>query len=148
MRQREPVESVARCGLVCGLCLPEETCRCDSNNHCGKRLSPDGCRQHDCSIEKGLRGCWECDAAPCGEDMHAPGKVKIRAFIRCLREDGPEAFAGYLRRNLERGVVYHRDGIRGDYDLDTEEAVLSLLRDGPPPIAPTPGDRRAETRRR
>ena len=63
--------------------------------------------------------------------MHAPDKVKIRAFIRCIKEDGLERFAEYVVRNGQKGVVYHREGIYGDYDLDGEDAVLGLLRDGP-----------------
>lgn len=120
--------SIAFCGLPCSLCRPEEECRCNSDNHCGKRLSPDGCFQYGCCTKKGLAGCWECADAPCGRDMHAPGKIKIRAFIRCIKEDGMEKFLEYLSRNEKSGIVYHRSGIYGDYDLGTEEEVLDLLR--------------------
>ncbi|MBN1891911.1 MAG: DUF3795 domain-containing protein [Clostridiales bacterium] len=129
MDPREIADSVAYCGLVCALCRPESECRCRSNNHCNKRLAPGGCFQYDCCTMKGLSGCWECSDAPCGKDMHAPDKVKIRAFIRCIREDGLERFSEYIARNAERGVVYHLDGIFGDYDLKSEEEVLRLLRE-------------------
>jgi len=62
--------------------------------------------------------------------MLAPKNIKIRAFIRCIQEDGLEAFGRYLARNSENDIVYHRQGIRGDYDLVSETAVLSLLRTG------------------
>lgn len=62
--------------------------------------------------------------------MLAKDKVKIRAFITCIKEDGLERFSEYLLRNAENGIVYHRDGIWGDYDLDSEAAVLKLLRTG------------------
>ncbi|BDF43119.1 MAG: hypothetical protein ACLRWN_12150 [Eisenbergiella sp.] len=39
-----------------------------------------------------------------------------------------DAFITYINRNKKEGIVYHRDGIFGDYDLDTEEEVLKLLR--------------------
>lgn len=39
-----------------------------------------------------------------------------------------DAFITYINRNKNEGIVYHRDGIFGDYDLDTEEEVLKLLR--------------------
>lgn len=129
--EAHPIQSsIAYCGLICGLCQPGEVCSCRSNNHCGKRLSPEGCHQYNCCTAKGLNGCWECPDAPCGNDMHAPGKVKIRAFITCMKEDGPDRFAEYIERNAGRGIVYHRSGISGDYDLAIEADVLRLLRNG------------------
>lgn len=62
--------------------------------------------------------------------MLADGKVKMRAFVTCIKEDGVERFSGYIARNAENGIVYHRDGIWGDYDLDSEISVLKLLRTG------------------
>lgn len=120
------------CGLACGFCQPDGSCRCKAENHCGKRLSPQGCHQYDCCVEKGLNGCWECEQAPCGIDMLAPDKIKLRAFIRCIREDGLAQFAQYLQTNERNGVVYHRNGITGDYDLESEERILQLLRAGNP----------------
>lgn len=67
---------------------------------------------------------------PCGIDMLAPDKVKMRAFVRCIKEDGLEKFMGYLKYNKKKEIVYHREGIWGDYDLATEEEVLALLRRG------------------
>jgi hypothetical protein len=122
--------SIAYCGLICGLCQPGEVCNCRSNNHCGKRHAPEGCCQYTCCTAKGIGGCWECPDAPCGKDMHEAGKVKIRAFITCMKEDGPDRFAEYVVRNAQRGIVYHRAGITGDYDLETEADVLGLLRTG------------------
>lgn len=130
MNQRQIAESVAYCGLICGLCQPSDRCSCRVGNHCGKRLAPGGCYQYDCCRAKGLNGCWECPDAPCGRDMHAAGKIKIRAFITCIREDGLDRFADYVVRNAENGIVYHRSGITGDYDLKTEADVLKLLRTG------------------
>lgn len=124
-------DSVACCGLVCALCDPGKPCDCHSENCCGKRLADIGCIQYDCCTRKGLRGCWECDDSPCGQDMLAPSHVKTRAFIACIREDGMDRFAQYIERNRARGIVYHRSGFHGDYDLADEAAVLRLLREGP-----------------
>lgn len=30
-------------------------------------------------------------------------------------------FLKFIERNANNGVVYHREGIRGDYDLESEE---------------------------
>ncbi len=122
--------SIAYCGLICGLCRPDGSCDCKGKNLCGKMLSPIGCYQYNCCTSKGIDGCWECPDAPCGRDMLTSEKIKLRAFIRCIREDGLTRFAEYITANEENGVVYHRCGIIGDYDLDTEEAVLALLRNG------------------
>lgn len=119
---------IAYCGLLCGLCHPDGTCSCKSQNNCGKRLSPDGCYQYDCCTSKLINGCWECPAFPCGKDMLAPNKIKIRAFVQCIKEDGMEKFISYLKRNQKAGIVYHRAGVTGDYDLPSENDVLDLLR--------------------
>lgn len=67
--------------------------------------------------------------APCGIDMFAPTNIKLRAFIRCIKEDGKENFAAYLLNHHNNGTVYHYpDCIIGDYDLQTEEEILQLLR--------------------
>lgn len=130
MTKIQIINSVAYCGLLCFLCQPAETCSCRSNNHCGKRLSPKGCFQYTCCVSKGLNGCWECPDAPCGKDMLAIGHTKMRAFVTCIKEDGMEQFAEYIVRNESNGIVYHRKGIWGDYDLQSEAEVLKLLRTG------------------
>lgn len=123
-------KNIAYCGLICSFCYPDGDCNCKSDNHCGKRLSPEGCYQYNCCTSKKINGCWECADSPCGIDMLATDKVKIRAFVRCMKEDGVEKFIKYLAINKVNGIVYHRDGIVGDYDLPTEDEVLRLLRQG------------------
>lgn len=130
MGKKQIADSVSYCGLICFLCQPAHTCHCRSNNHCSKRFSPEGCYQYNCCTSKGLHGCWECPDAPCGKDMLAEGKIKIRAFITCIKEDGLDCFSEYIVRNVNNGVIYHREGIRGDYDLESEADVLKLLRTG------------------
>ena len=63
-----------------------------------------------------------------GKDMLAIDKIKMRAFVRCMKEDGVDKFINYLMTNAENGFVYHRNGVMDDYDLSTEEHVLELLR--------------------
>lgn len=123
-------KSVAYCGLVCSFCGVSEVCSCKGENHCGKRLSPNGCYQYACCRSKGIQGCWECAGAPCEKDMLDVKKIKLRAFIRCIKEDGLERFCEYLAENQRNGIIYHRRGIFGDYDLESEEDVLTLLRSG------------------
>ena len=120
--------AIAYCGLVCSFCCSDGKCSCKSENNCGKRLSPQGCYQYECCTTKGIKGCWECSDFPCDKDMLAPDKIKTRAFIRCIKEDGMKEFIGYLEQNEEDGTVYHRSGVLGDYDLSDENEVLNLLR--------------------
>ncbi len=122
--------SIAYCGLVCLYCSSDSSCNCKSENNCGKRLSNEGCYQYNCCTSKGINGCWECPDSPCGFDMLAKDKIKMRAFVRCMKEDGVNNFISYLTRNKNAGVVYHKSGVFGDYDLSTEEEVLRLLRQG------------------
>ena len=129
--------SIAYCGLICFLCSFDGSCDCKKDNHCGKKASPEGCFQYNCCIEKGLNGCWECSNAPCDKDMFSPieakqisARRKLRAFIACIKEDGIEKFFQYIVNNTEKGIVYHRNGVYGDYDLETEEKILCLLRTG------------------
>ena len=60
--------------------------------------------------------------------MLAPGKIKMRAFVQCVKEDGIQKFIGYIEQNEKDGIVYHRAGVMGDYDLSNEKEVLNLLR--------------------
>lgn len=124
-------QSVACCGLVCALCHKAEKCAgCRfPDSDCDKKKQPGGCYQYHCCTAKGLRGCWECEQAPCGEDMFGPEHdLRLRVFIRCLQQEGPEALAAYLLRNERDGIHY---GHNMDYDhLGSEEAVWQLLHKG------------------
>jgi hypothetical protein len=120
--------SVAYCGLICSFCCTDGRCSCKSDNNCGKRLSSEGCYQYNCCTSKGINGCWECADSPCGKDMLAIDKIKMRAFVRCIKEEGIQKFIEYLEQNEKDGIVYHRTGVIGDYDLSSESEVLNLLR--------------------
>ena len=120
--------SVAYCGLICSFCSTDGRCSCKTDNHCGKRLSSEGCYQYNCCTSKGINGCWECADSPCGKDMLAIDKIKMRAFVRCIKEEGIQKFIEYLEQNEKDGIVYHRTGVIGDYDLSSESDVLNLLR--------------------
>ncbi|NLW69773.1 MAG: DUF3795 domain-containing protein [Eubacteriaceae bacterium] len=122
--------SIAYCGLVCAYCSMDKKgdCSCKCGCNCAKTLGEKGCHQYNCCISKGIKGCWECDSAPCEIDMLAADKIKIRAFVRCIKEDGIDKFIEYLEKNEKEGIVYHTSGIIGDYDLSSEEEVLNLLR--------------------
>ena len=77
----------------------------------------------------GLNGCWECEDFSCGKDMFSDSHdIRLRAFVRCAKEEGLNKLAEYVVRNQQNGIYY---GHNKDYDgLGSEEAVLRLLRTG------------------
>ena len=132
MTVEEIASSIGYCGLVCKMCGLCAGCK-SANNGCRKQMSPEGCYHYHCCIQKGLNGCWECSDFPCDQDMFTADKdLRLKAFVRCAREDGVGKLAEYLKRNADNGMGYHkRNGLRGDYDgLGSEEEVLQLLRNG------------------
>jgi hypothetical protein len=132
MGKAEIIASISYCGLVCNLChLADECDGCKNTankcaNHSGKW---EGCYHRNCCIKQNINGCWECKDFPCNEDMYSDSHdVRIRAFARCIKEDGIDKLAEYLIENEKRGIKY---GYRKDYDFkQSEEAVLELLRTG------------------
>lgn len=124
-------KSIGYCGLICKLCHLAHTCSgCKSDeNCCAKHLSSEGCYQYNCCTQKGLNGCWECEDFCCGKDMFSDSHdIKIRAFVRCAKEEGTNKLVEYVIRNQHKGINH---GFQKDYDgLENEKAVLKLLRNG------------------
>ena len=116
---------IARCGLACCLCSENAHCRgCDSGDCPGFSW----CENRKCSAEKGLKHCYEC-----GEDCRKQPLRKIKPYVFTLfaRLYGEKELLDCLERNEKNGVVYHREGITGDYDdfEDTEE-LIRFIRTG------------------
>lgn len=120
------VDSIAYCGLVCGICHLSAECHfCKSTARLCARSNV--CYQWNCCIQEGLQEGWECAEFPCGEDMHGlPLDLKIRAFAAFIRAEGAEALIDCLLRNVAVGIQY---GLGRDYDgMDSEEKVMRLLK--------------------
>lgn len=119
---------IARCGLACCSCSEEvrnmgtEPCTgCAS----GKCAFAGECISLKCSKEKGIEGCYECDT-PC--DQGVLGKVKVKGFIQFIQKYGKEKFMDCLAENEKNDIVYHREGIVGDYDAcKTVEDIEKML---------------------
>lgn len=116
--------SISFCGLICCLCSTDGSCDCRMENHCGS------CFQYACCRERGLDGCWECPDFSCDKDMFDEKHLRVKTFVKCIQEDGIDLFSQYILQNMKNGILYHRNGYTGDYDLDTEEEILHLLRTG------------------
>ena len=100
---------IARCGLACCLCTENPDC-----NGCGSNGCPDNdsCENKKCSIAKGLTHCYECE-----EEF--------------AKKYGEEKLLDCLERNEKNGVVYHREGINGDYDdFDDVEQLMNFILTG------------------
>jgi hypothetical protein len=76
-----------------------------------------------------LNGCWECADFNCGKDMFSEAHdLRLRAFVRFIRDEGLEQLAKCIAANERNGFRY---GHQKDYDgLETEEDVISLLKTG------------------
>ena len=116
---------IARCGLACCLCSENERCGgCDS----GECRDRDWCENRKCSMNRGIGHCYEC-----GENCRKGllGKMKPYAFTQFARVYGEDELLDCLERNERRGVVYHREGITGDYDaFDDVDALIRFIRTG------------------
>ena len=114
---------IARCGLACCLCSENDRCKGCLSNEC-----PDKpwCENKKCAEEKGLSHCFEC-----GEDCKKGllGKIKPYAFTQFAKRYGEEKLLNCLEENERRGVVYHREGINGDYDdFDNVEKLIEFIK--------------------
>lgn len=79
-------------------------------------------------MEKKIDHCYRCPSG-CRDGMQA--KIKPYGFNLFLRRYGEAALMDCLEANEARGIVYHREGVRGDYDdFDDVEALIRFIRTG------------------
>ena len=77
-----------------------------------------------------MKGCYECKPAECRKGLYAE-KIKARAFAEFARRFGVDELLDCLERNECVGIVYHREGIMGDYDeFDDLEALITYIQTG------------------
>ena len=64
----------------------------------------------------------------CRKGLYAE-KVKARAFTEFARRYGVEELLDCLEQNEKAGIVYHREGIMGDYDsFDDIEGLINFIK--------------------
>ncbi len=57
--------------------------------------------------------------------------MKPYGFIVFVKRYGLEALLDCLERNEENGVIYHREGLIGDYDnFDDLEKLIEFIKSG------------------
>ncbi len=116
---------IARCGLACCLCSENTSCSgCDS----GKCHDKEWCENRKCSIEKGYTHCY-CCSEDCRNGMLS--KIRPYAFTLFAKRYGEKMLLDCLERNEKNGIVYHRDGLVGDYDeFDDVDKLIAFIKDG------------------
>lgn len=116
---------IARCGLAC--------CLCAENNHCtgcksGECPDKEWCENRKCSIEKEISHCYVCKEN-CKKGLLK--KIKPYAFTLFIKRYGEEYLLDCLESNEKMGIVYHREGITGDYDDFTDpEELIEFIKTG------------------
>ena len=116
---------IARCGLACCLCSENDHCSGCNSGECPDKA---WCENRRCSIEKGIAHCYDCDAA-CRKGLLS--KIKPFAFTVFVKRFGEEELLDCLEKNEKNGVIYHREGINGDYDdFDRVEELISFIKSG------------------
>ena len=116
---------IARCGLACCLCSENEHCNGCNSGDCPDK---DWCENRKCSLEKSVEHCYECP-----EDCHKGllSKIKPYGFTLFAKRYGEDVLLNCLERNEKNGVVYHREGIVGDYDdFDNVEKLIGFILSG------------------
>lgn len=120
---------IARCGLACCLCSENTQCNgCHADNCAGAVW----CEVRKCCIEKGIDHCFECeDAELCQKGILS--KLKPHTFTVFAKKFGIDRLLECLENNEKHGVVYHREGIVGDYDdpADMNE-LMDFIENGLP----------------
>ncbi len=113
----------SRCGLACCLCSENTHCSgCDS----GECPDKEWCENRKCSKEKGFNHCYEC-SENCRKGILS--KIKPYGFTQFIKRYGEERLLDCLEESEKKGILYHKDGINGDYDdfSNVEQLIEFIL---------------------
>ena len=87
-----------------------------------------GAKTESAPFLKKIGHCYECDEK-CTKGLLS--KIKPYAFTEFVRRYGEDRLLDCLERNEKNGIVYHREGINGDYDdFDNVEALIEYIKTG------------------
>ena len=124
---------IARCGLACCLCSENTVCKgCGQDGFLALDWCKDAewCENRKCCIAKDITSCYECGEVGCKKGLFAE-KIKPLGFTEFVRRYGKEELLDCLERNEKAGIVYHREGIMGDYDeFDDVEKLIEFIKTG------------------
>ena len=78
--------------------------------------------------KKAYLGCYSCEI-DCKRGLLS--KIKPYGFTLFIKRYGIEKLLDCLEENEKRGIVYHREGIIGDYDdFDDVEKLIEFIKTG------------------
>ena len=116
---------IARCGLACCLCSENTNCAGCNSGQCSDK---EWCENRTCSNKRSTTHCYVCDE-DCRKGMLS--KIKPYGFTLFAKRYGEEMLLDCLERNEQNGIVYHREGVIGDYDaFDDAEKLITFMREG------------------
>lgn len=116
---------IARCGLACCLCSENNKC---SGCNTGECPDKEWCENRKCSLENNYEHCSDCT-----QDCHKGllSKVKPYGFIQFIKRYGEDELLDCLEKNERNGVIYHREGLIGDYDnFEDVEKLIEFIKTG------------------
>lgn len=91
-------------------------------------LIKSGAKTENVLYQKNIIHCYDCSEM-CRKGLLC--KIKPYAFTLFVKRYGEEELLNCLERNEKNGIVYHRDGIIGDYDhFDDVEKLIEFIRTG------------------
>ena len=118
---------IAKCGLACCLCSENNTCKGCHQDDCMDAYT---CENRICCNQKNIDGCYMCDDSTCQKGLFKD-KIKPRAFSEYIRRYSIEDLLNRLEINEQNGIIYHREGIIGDYDdFDNIESLIKFINTG------------------
>lgn len=116
---------IAKCGLACCLCSENTHCNGCNSDGCPDK---DWCENRKCSIENGISFCYECKT-DCKKGLLI--KIKPYGFTLFIKRYGLDKLLECLEENEKNGIIYHRDGLNGDYDnFDDVEKFIEFIKTG------------------
>lgn len=116
---------IARCGLACCLCSENDKCGGCSSDSCHDKA---WCENRKCSLEREISHCYSCDE-DCRKGLLS--KVKPYGFTLFAKKYGENYLLDCLEANEKNGVLYHRNGIIGDYDnFDNADKLMDFIKSG------------------
>ncbi|MCI8541069.1 MAG: DUF3795 domain-containing protein [Erysipelotrichaceae bacterium] len=116
---------IARCGLACCLCSENTNCAGCNSGQCSDK---EWCENRTCSNKRSTTHCYACDEV-CRKGMLS--KIKPYGFTLFAKRYGEEMLLDCLERNEQNGIVYHREGVIGDYDaFDDVEKLITFMKEG------------------
>ena len=121
MVNKKLIDTVAYCGLICGVCKnTEKGCK-----GCRSGGGPGDCYQRRCCLEKGIDGCWQCDVFPCEKGFFADEEWKglCIGFVQCIKDKGIGEFATLVQSKLGKVIEY------GDFRFKREQEIVTMLQD-------------------